>query len=155
MNLKRSSVVRGVIIIGLAPGSFGCRHDVMVIHTSAPMVMSRARCDRIQSRCFELLESCCYENDAAIANDEVWKQHAERHHLTFTFAEPREARVLGETLRVTALMVPASVDQPPPHLFVRCDDRVRAFCKYAPREWAALQAELGWGGVDDGHRNPP
>lgn len=151
MRRVRCIVMGGSIAIGLALAVCSCRHDVMVIQTSAPLVVSRARCDRIQSRCLELLESCACENDATIANDEVWNQHAERHHLAFTFAEPRQAQVMGEMLSVTTLLVPASVDQPPPHLFVRCHDRIRAYCKYDPRKWTALQAELGWGGADDGH----
>lgn len=96
MNFERGIVRRGGIIIGLALGLTGCRHDVMVIHTGAPLVTSRARCDRIKSRCLELLESCYHENDAAIVNDEVWNQHAERHHPTFTFAEPGQTQPAGK-----------------------------------------------------------
>lgn len=54
---------------------------------------------------------------------------------------------------MTTLLVPPSADQPPPHLFVRYDDRIRAFCKYDPRKCAALQAELRWGGVEDGDQD--
>ena len=66
-------------------------------------------------------------------------------HVAITFKPSRDVRVLDKPLAITEMMIPISKDQTPPYIFVRCDGRVRAFCKYGCQTVMALQAEVGHG----------
>ncbi len=80
-----------------------------------------------------------------MANPDKWRQYEAGDHVAITFNPPRDMRVLDKPLAITELMIPISKDKTPPHILVRCDGRVRAFCKYGCQTAMPFQAELSNG----------
>lgn len=129
--------------LGCARSNRACVHRFQD-GTSFRVPSSRA--GSVERLSLELLSNSGYENAQSIANIDVWNSYAERDHLYFEFRPPRRTHVRGKAVAFSEMLIPITKDRGPPHILVRMDGRIRAFCKYDCPTSMALQAEIGsWG----------
>ncbi len=153
VGLRNMNPIRQISTLSIVGGVLGFSHGCIAphrVHVSGfqagqPLHVSTSRSARIEALSLALLENSSYENDVQVANADKWSQYEAGDHVAITFKPPRDVRVLDKPLAITELMIPISKDRPPPYIFVRSDDGVRAFCKFACQTAMPLQAELSNG----------